>query len=712
MSISEILLRRKNKVILSDGTQSNKPEIVGAFCKNIESLGFYFAPEVISKLLTCNNIQKFYADVYMNLLLLKGADKEYNMMYPNFPHQVMEADFAELFLNALIHYISYGTIMPKYKKESRLPLLESTELIQITLGSEEDVWEIFENLISSRTSISQQDKKDIAEIVKAYPNYTQHLPEIIPFKENAAYVSKLIVENAPVVDAGVISKYFNTATDVLRFITTLSDGDISLAEKTHYRSLKRKERRMVMDLLADIKNIIPDMFKYKEQWIRVGEIVHPFEFKAPKHNKVVKAFDTLRNDKKPHSVKTDIHNAVVNKDTKTAVKLLSAFPGEFARNLDKLLRDTKDTDFVLKEFDKVADKVSVPVLLQLREHFMNRNTDYRVFFPKGNISKAMAIENTLPPIDNDICEDVCAICREALISLFEKKEKMGKVYIAPEFKKFIVPFAQRSASKTNKIVTKGSRIPVSKDYIRAFIWWTNAEKDRADIDLSCVVFDEKWENLCVVDYRCLRSKEMNIVHSGDITNGGDVNGDGVAEFLDINIPAVVKNGGRYIAFTVYLYNGTSNFKFKDLPNAAFGFMEKENPDFGKVFEPKTVNTNIALTANETQSIPVIFDCVKKEFIWADMGVDVSRLFYDTRTNFTATLASCYSVVNMTKTNMFDLISLNVAARGDFTTDRNEADIIFDTSTKKPVVTVNDAEVEKDIPIITPYDVDYFMSQLM
>ena len=95
-----------------------------------------------------------------------------------------------------------------------------------------------------------------------------------------------------------------------------------------------------------------------------------------------------------------------------------------------------------------------------------------------------------------------------------------------------------------------------------------------------------------------------------------------------------------------------------------------------------------------------------------MGVDVSRLFYDTRTNFTATLASCYSVVNMTKTNMFDLISLNVAARGDFTTDRNEADIIFDTSTKKPVVTVNDAEVEKDIPIITPYDVDYFMSQLM
>ena len=40
-------------------------------------------------------------------------------MYPNFPEQVMELSDAELYLNAIIHYLTDGKILPSYETEER-----------------------------------------------------------------------------------------------------------------------------------------------------------------------------------------------------------------------------------------------------------------------------------------------------------------------------------------------------------------------------------------------------------------------------------------------------------------------------------------------------------------------------------------------------------------------------------------------------------------
>ena len=42
---------------------------------------------------------------------------------------------------------------------------------------------------------------------------------------------------------------------------------------------------------------------------------------------------------------------------------------------------------------EVAEKVSTPVLLQVRQHFIGRKNagPLRVFFPKGNLAKAQAV---------------------------------------------------------------------------------------------------------------------------------------------------------------------------------------------------------------------------------------------------------------------------------------------------------------------------------
>ena len=738
---NKILLRRKNLLIVepinADYEQTkNEQALVVTMMKNVQSLGFTFSKELFEALSHMNRdeLKVFYSDLIPALKELVGADVEYNPMYPNFPTQVAEMDGIELFINAIVHYWSFGTLMPEYEKDERLPLIDVNKMALLSTGNHEDLMEIFKNLVASKTSLSAQDKEDVTTIIKDCADYAKYLPDEIPLKENVALIGKLIIEEAPVKSASAISKYFRTATDVLRLVTALSDGDISLAGKTKYRNLKRRERRMILDLLANCGNITEDLFRYQYEWIRVAEILHPFEYNYPRYKNVNKAFDTLRNDKKPLMFGGKVQAAILRKDMKAAADLLKSRPGEFARQLDKVLRDSDNPAYILECFKSVAVEISAPVLLQVRQHFIGRMAEtpnpVRVFFPKGNLAKAMSIKNELPAIDKTICQNVAKACRDALIEQYKSKESLGKVYVDEEFKNYLVPFSQRSASSTTKSVVRGSQLPIKSDAtaVRAFIWWTNTAKDngwdegRVDIDLSAAIYDSDWNYVEHVSYTRLRSGKMKAFHSGDITNGGSHKGKGVAEFIDVDIDAVAENG-RYIVFQVYNFTGQN---YSTLENCRFGWMEREDVQSGEIFEPTTVNMVMDVNAEGKTAIPVIFDCVERKFIWCDMnlGIDSShRGGINLESNISGVTATCYAMTHLNKPNIYDLAMLNAMARGTVVTDRNEADIIFSNDTtipfeivvEKDETTGEEKRVVKDkvdVPIITSFDTDYFMGNLL
>lgn len=740
--INEMLLRRKNKVNLPkrsvehEAGRAEKAMAV-SIVKNVESLGFTFDKELFENLLTYpkNEIEMFYTDFIAKLKPLVGADKEYNPMYPNFPRQVAEASDAELFINAILHYWTFGEWMPEYEKDERMPLFDETKLTVLTVGNTNDILDIFKNLVSSKTNLSAQDKADIEEIIATYSNFYDYLPDEIPLKENVALIGKLILNKAAIKNATAIQKYYKTATDILRLVTALSDGDISLATDTKYRSLRRCERRMVMDLLAGCGNILEDMYRYQYQWIRIGEIIHPFEFTAKRYKSVNDAFNNLRNEKKPLFVPGKVQAAINVKDMQTAAILLKDRPGDFARQLDKLLRDASNKNYVVNCFREVADKVSVPVLLQVRQHFKDRNNGnpIRVFFPKGNLARAISIPNELPAVDDKICKAVVKICDNAIIEQFKSKDFMGNVYIDESMRNFLVPFNQRSASTGSKNLVRGSRVGLNEnaEAVRAFIWWTNTDKSRntysdgrVDIDLSAAIYDENWNYVEHISYTRLRSGKMKAYHSGDITNGGSVNGKGVAEFIDINVDAVAQSG-RYVAFQVYSFTGQ---KFSELPNCRFGWMEREDVNSGEIFEPSTVDMSIDVNAEGVTAIPVIFDCKTKEFIWCDMNLAMSQNRYscwgnNLESNLRGVTAVCYAMTHLSKPNLYSLIAFNAMARGMMVDNRNNADIIFSNDTTPPVeiVEVEDEKtgkvklverVKSDVQIITAYDTDYIMGQLL
>lgn len=738
---NKILLRRKNLLIVepinADYEQTkNEQALVVTMMKNVQSLGFTFSKELFEALSHMNRdeLKVFYSDLIPALKELVGADVEYNPMYPNFPTQVAEMDGIELFINAIVHYWSFGTLMPEYEKDERLPLIDVNKMALLSTGNHEDLMEIFKNLVASKTSLSAQDKEDVTTIIKDCADYANYLPDEIPLKENVALIGKLIIEEAPVKSASAISKYFRTATDVLRLVTALSDGDISLAGKTKYRNLKRRERRMILDLLANCGNITEDLFRYQYEWIRVAEILHPFEYNYPRYKDVNKAFNTLRNDKKPLMFGGKVQTAILRKDMKAAADLLKSRPGEFARQLDKVLRDSDNPAYILECFKSVAVEISAPVLLQVRQHFIGRMAEtpnpVRVFFPKGNLAKAMSIKNELPAIDKTICQNVAKACRDALIEQYKSKESLGKVYVDEEFKNYLVPFSQRSASSTNKSVVRGSQLPIKSDAtaVRAFIWWTNTSKGngwdagRVDIDLSAAIYDSDWNYVEHVSYTRLRSGKMKAFHSGDITNGGSLNGKGVAEFIDVDIDAVAENG-RYIVYQVYNYTGQH---YSSLENCRFGWMEREDVQSGEIFEPTTVNMVMDVNAEGVTAIPVIFDCVERKFIWCDMNLGIERSHHggiNLESNISGVTATCYAMTHLNKPNIYDLAMLNAMARGTVVTDRNEADIIFSNDTTVPFeiviekdeTTGEEKRVVKDkvdVPIITSFDTDYFMGNLL
>ena len=731
--INEIILRRKNKVtlnILSDIIEEKNTAHVITIMKNVQNLGYTFSQELFNKLIgmSVKDINKFYIELIPMLKAMVGADVIYNPFYPNFPEQVIEASDAELFINAIIHYWSSGCVLPEYTKEERLPLFDNPDLIVLDYGNITELDEILNNLISSKTSLSVSDKKDIVTIFNECGFSINALPEIIPFKENMVVIAKIVIENTDKeLWFPILSKYFKTATDVLRLATELSGGDTSLAENTKYISFGRQIRLLLLKLLDNCNNIEEDMKRYQMNWIKLGEKLHPGEYKQ--YNKANTAFDKLRNGGKIDTYASKVEKYIKTGNIKNAVELLEKRPGEFARRLDVLLRvGSKDCSYIIARFSNIAEKVSIPVLLQVKEHFTYRcdDNDSRIFFPKGMLTKAYVIENELSTIDNNVCEGIVSVCERAIINQLSEKEKFGKVFISDSMKWYCVPQSQRSASSGKKIITRGSRLPINKDFIRLFIRWENeicenGNEKRTDIDLSCSFLNENYQELNTVSYYDLRNTYS--CHSGDYVDAPRP--DGACEFIDIDINMAIALEVRYAVVQVYGYTMS---KFCNLDGLYAGWMERDDLNSGEIFEPSTVKNKINLTGSTMCMIPMVFDLLRKEIIWMDMALNTRAYFpRNSASNIHGIALSVKGIVEGHKPNMYDLIRMNVSARGTITEDRNDADIIFDTDTTKPtkkviievqndkgevIETKEEERVKEDIKIITPFDTEVFMGDLM
>lgn len=652
-----------------------------SFSAAIMQLGFVPSEELTRRLrtLTVTEITDLYNTVLPELNRLKGADVVYTPMYPNFPQQVLEASEAELFFNAMVHYTTFGQWIPEYDKLPRSVRFENAKFQTIKVIDDAEFQHIFAKLAGANESLSASDKDAIAWFIENKLDYYTDEKGDIPFKETLCFIAALKIERGE-----DIHSIIQTTTDVLRIATALSGGDISLAENTKFKSLPKKTRRMLCNVLESVITE-EDVNRHYNKWIRLFHNLHVGDFSTYLYN-IAKKF---RNGETIHTFNSRVEALIKAKKPFAAATILSERPGIFARKLDHLLRmSPKVAENTANLFLSVADKVDTRVLMQLLGHMKTRGTDVekRVVFPKGNTARATVVRTPLKALDNTLQINLVAGIKDKLVERFVSKDSLGKVWIDPALKNCPIPTGQRSASEGLRQIARGSRIPfgdAAQNTLRFFIYWVGQ-----DIDLSATMHDEDFGHMGQVSYTNLRYNDgmgnYTAIHSGDIVEASN----GAVEFIDINIQRLLNDGVRYIAMNVYVYSGPT---FEEHKKVYAGWMTRSEPGSNEIFDAKTVEQKIDLASKTKNSIPVVFDLKTREAIWADLSFsgnqglagfnnwdgDIVSYGNNVESNRASIRETLEAITNMqNKPTLFDLFTLHTVARGRFVQTKEEADTVF------------------------------------
>lgn len=657
MNRLKIEVKKLRAIVLESGSGSNF-NLASNLNLCMNRLGFVMSPELFNTVesLEPKAIISLANKFLHELRCLKGDDVAYKPMYPDFPMQVIGASDAELYFNAVRHYNTHGTWLPEYQTQAKERLdISSFKMIEIGLATERDYKCIFTELLSSKDSLSEFDKSVVRFMMETESDLVY--PDEIPFKETLCEIAKYQLSQGK-----SITNLVSNATDVLRVMTALSDGDTSLAENTKFKNLPRSRRKLLISALESVASL-EDFSRHKNKWVRALHNLHVGDYSK----KLYKMAKVIRSGGAIPTFNSKVEALIKSKSEKELLTLLETRPSEFARRVDHLLR-ILNSEKVVESFEGILNKVPAKILLQLWGSLRNRLEDQAsyVVFPKGSTQKAVRVDAMRKALDHSSVTRVCEAIQAALRTKFSELDSLGKVWVDPQLLRCPIPSQQRSASEGLFEVARGTRLPFGdKPTLRFFIYWVGQ-----DIDLSATGYDSNLNQIGQVSYTNLRERGFGY-HSGDVTYAPT----GASEFIDIDIEAALAAGYRYVAMNVLVYSGPN---FSDHTKCYAGFMGRDSRNSGEVYEPASVQQRIDVRGKTRNCIPMIFDLESREAIWVDTATIRSRGYANNVESNRAGIEDvlrCF-VLNSNKVSLYELFTLHAEARGTLVEDKTEADNVF------------------------------------
>ncbi|MET0237633.1 MAG: TerD family protein [Kibdelosporangium sp.] len=451
---------------------------------------------------------------------------------------------------------------------------------------EEEIHFLYMRLAASTTPLSEADMALLTEMAAVCVEGTQ--PDVIPVRENRAVI------NAARLARGLPLVVIDTVTDVLRLACQVSGGDVSLVVPTRFRSLARRERRILLAALDAVIGAnsakLADVGRYAGRWKRLGELLHPHEYPQFPHAREV--FAVARGEKKVRSLASRVERAFTEQGTVKAAGILSSAPGLMLRSVDRLLRETVsyEVDAVLGKVESVLGSVSGRVLCSVRDHIANRATvdGTRVFTTKSR--RAWVRPDTRMPLPYDVINRTSAILDAELI---ERLPAYDRLVVDPAVLDVALPLSGKSTEDGFAVLPRGSRTRQAGDRLRFFMYWRQSKR-RTDYDLSALLLDKNFEFLGEVSWTNYKSGD--VVYSGDITEAGA----GATEFIDIPLGTVQ---AAYVVPQVNIYDGEG---FDQVAESMFGWMIRGDEQQGAPFEPRTVRTRSEMRGPGRVALPMVF----------------------------------------------------------------------------------------------------------
>lgn len=656
-----------------------------------------------------NDFLKTWSALYDCVTEDGKAISQISPIWPNFPDDAMKADLVDLYVVNFLNYLTCGEWQPDFDPTKFCPALDRSHLPavkQIPACDEEEIYRYSVQSITGHSPLSPDEVSCVFDTLMHDIDFTSELmdrmkPKHIPCKENLAlYVSRII--SRPEWREQACFRDFKSSTDVLRLAAAMSDQDVSLSKAPKFRNFKRGERRQLLELLEHTdKN--EGFALHPEEFKRLGERLHPGDYSYI-FKEDYEIFTKIRN-----GVKIETYNSKLQELMKKPVnaELLSAHlmmrPGMFARNLDFALRNCSNEqqmENVLFRFISVCKSIEPRVLVQLINHFRNRNNPVHLATGKANGAASKALERDIEPLSEDICKRVARDIFNQLWQVLRAEDTEPKsVYIDPDChcNKLIFPDNPRQVTSAVRAAACGSRTNLPDgNVLRAFLYWKGNDGpdlwNGIDLDLSVVFYGE--EKAKFVYYANPKDEMLGAVHSGDRRCSGK---NGAVEYVDFDIKKCFQNGFRYAALTVKSYSGE---KFSEMENAFCGVMVRDGKT-GEQFEPVTVKDRFALTTDSDQLVMVVIDLMTREVITVDKSVAQFRLSCrNVVTDYAPTVAVCTYAMQLKSLSIKEMLGMRYAQflKGD---DWKHASVIVSDEPEKFKVTDKDTPAPR---IVSPYDI--------
>ena len=656
-----------------------------------------------------NDFLKTWSALYDCVTEDGKAISQISPIWPNFPDDAMKADLVDLYVVNFLNYLTCGEWQPDFDPTKFCPALDRSHLPavkQIPACDEEEIYRYSVQSITGHSPLSPDEASCVFDTLMHDIDFTSELmdrmkPKHIPCKENLAlYVSRII--SRPEWREQACFRDFKSSTDVLRLAAAMSDQDVSLSKAPKFRNFKRGERRQLLELLEHTDKS-EGFALHPEEFKRLGERLHPGDYSYI-FKEDYEIFTKIRN-----GVKIETYNSKLQELMKKPVNvdLLSAHlmmrPGMFARNLDFALRscaNEQQMENVLFRFISVCKSIEPRVLVQLINHFRNRNNPVHLATGKANGAASKALERDIEPLSENICKRVARDIFNQLWQVLRAEDTEPKsVYIDPDChcNKLIFPDNPRQVTSAVRAAACGSRTNLPDgNVLRAFLYWKGNDGpdlwNGIDLDLSVVFYGE--EKAKFVYYANPKDETLGAIHSGDRRCSGK---NGAVEYVDFDIKKCFQNGFRYAALTVKSYSGE---KFSEMENAFCGVMVRDGKT-GEQFEPATVKDRFALTTDSDQLVMVVIDLMTREVITVDKSVAQFRLACrNVVTDYAPTVAACTYAMQLKSLSIKEMLGMHYAQflKSD---DWKHASVIVSDEPEKFKVTNKDTPAPR---IVSPYDI--------
>ncbi len=598
-------------------------------------------------------------------------------------------------------------------------------LLDLGEDARADAQGLFLSLCARTQALSPVDRDALVALIQGHRGeILAWLPAEIPVRENVALIFGTLfsaLDPAEVLPAA--RRFMTTATDVLRFIAVRSGTDGALVAQTVFRQVEREDhtvpfwqkiakllgatppsprvktvsvpvqvkrfktaklpralRRALLEILEGIEpdRLIEDLLRHRSYWVWVGEFLHPHEY-AKRYPTVARAFAVVRK-KDPDGVPAPrfqgtyarFEAAVDAQDAVAALAVFAGRPGEIARRLDHLLRLSQSEAAraaVSEAFLAKLPALATPVLLTLHSHLPQRASPAaaRVYWPKTAVALGVSAPDTRAPLEPAVVAPLIRAINGELLRRFAGKPAFDWGVLDDELRSIIVPFNERTASRSAITLPRGSRVEVpAGKLLRLFLHWCQPEQDatNTDLDLSVAFYDESWRYLGLCSYSQLkwtsRAGVLLAQSAGDLRNAPWP--DGSTELIDVHTAEAQAEGARYAVMVINAFAGMS---FSQLARGFAGVMLRDHAE-GLHFDPRTVELRFSLEGDNGIYLPLVLDLEQRELHWLDVHAKGMLEMNNVASSKKAIATACPTLMQYfasgVRASMFELGALHAAAR--------------------------------------------------